>query len=280
MTPHTPRGGDQAQGLRTLFRGPALSHIGLVANPYLDNNAVGVVLERITAGLGLLGRRTLVIDASDTSPRAPEGVAIDLGMCIESLSPDIWYLPARGLPKRFVDTRGNSLQLTPPRPLKVSAPDEELKRLFYQLVDGKVGNNSEPTKPHAFPTLQTLFTRLSSEGRARLDYETSLPVLGQHFTVPYAYQNGVLNLVQPHLFERNSARASLDLAIRGDLIKKHGVNDHQESRLIVISKFSPKCEPDFVRHVDQLFSEYSVKHVHSGDVEKFADQVEAEAHAA
>ncbi len=182
--------------------------------------------------------------------------------------------------QRFVDTRGNSLQLTPPRPLKVSAPDEELKRLFHQLVDGKVGNNSEPTKRPAFPSLQTLFTRLSSEGRARLDYETSLPVLGQHFAVPYAYQNGVLNLVQPHLFERNSARASLDLAIRGDLIKKHGVNDHQESRLIVISKFSPKCEPDFVRHVDQLFSEYSVKHVHSGDVKKFADQVEAEAHAA
>lgn len=182
--------------------------------------------------------------------------------------------------QRFVDTRGNSLQLTPPRPLKVTAPDEELKRLFHQLVDGKVGHHTEPTKRHAFPSLQTLFTRLSSEGRARLDYETSLPVLGQHFTVPYAYQNGVLNLVQPHLFERNSARASLDLAIRGDLIKKHGVNDHQESRLIVISKFSPKCEPDFVRHVDQLFSEYSVKHVHSGDVEKFADQVEAEAHAA
>ena len=111
MNRHTPQGGDQAQGLRALFRGPALSHIGLVANPYLDSAEVGVVLERITAALGLLGRRTLVIDASDTSPHAPEGVAIDLGMCIESLSPDIWYLPARGLPKRFVDTRGSSAGL-------------------------------------------------------------------------------------------------------------------------------------------------------------------------
>lgn len=111
MNRHSPQGGDQARGLRQIFRGPALSHVALVANPYLDNGAVGVVLERITAALGLLGRRTLVIDASDTSPRAPEGVALDLGMCIETLSPDIWYLPARGLPKRFVDTRGSSARL-------------------------------------------------------------------------------------------------------------------------------------------------------------------------
>jgi len=111
MNRHPAQRDDQAHGLRTLFRGPALSHMGLVANPYLDNTEVGVVLERVTAALGLLGRRTLVIDASDTSPSAPEGVALDLGMCIETLSPDIWYLPARGLPKRFVDTRGSSMRL-------------------------------------------------------------------------------------------------------------------------------------------------------------------------
>jgi hypothetical protein len=111
-------------------------------------------------------------------------------------------------------------------------------------------------------------------------YETTLPVLGQEFTVPYACQNGVLNLVKPHLFERNSAKAALDLAIRGDLIEKHGLNDQQKSRLVMISKFAGKCEPDFVRHVGQLFSEYSVKHVHSDTVKEVADQVEAEAHAA
>lgn len=181
--------------------------------------------------------------------------------------------------QRFVDTRGNSLQLTPPRPLKVSSPDEELSRLFNELVGGNVTRDSEPARPPAFQTLQTLFTRLSSEGRAKLDYEATLPVLGQEFTVPYAYQNGVLNLVKPHQFERNSAKAALDLAIRGDLIKKHGVNDQQNSRLVVISKFAPKCEPDFVRHVDQLFSDYSVKHVPADTVEQFASQVEAEAHA-
>jgi hypothetical protein len=181
--------------------------------------------------------------------------------------------------QRFVDTRGNSLQLTPPRPLKVTSPDDELKRLFKELVGGKTVTDAEATKPPAFPSLQNLFTRLSSEGRAKLNYETTLPVLGQEFTVPYAYQNGVLNLVKPHQFKRNSAKAALDLAIRGDLIKKHGIDDRQESRLVVISRFAPKCDPEFVHHVDQLFSEYSVRHVPAAAVEEFANQVEVEAHA-
>ena len=102
---------DQAHGLRARFAGPALRYIGLVANPYLDGDAVAAALERITAALGLFGRRTLVIDAAENSPRAPEGALIDLAMCVETLSPDIWYLPAAGLPLRFVDTRGSSAKL-------------------------------------------------------------------------------------------------------------------------------------------------------------------------
>jgi len=179
--------------------------------------------------------------------------------------------------QRFVDTRGNSLQLTPPRPLKVISPEEELKRLFEELVGGRTLKESEAAKRAAFPSLQTLFTRLSNEGRATLDFEITLPVLGQEFTVPYACRNGVLNLVKPHEFERNSVKSALELAIRGDLLEKHGLENHQKSRLVVISKFAPKCDPDFVRHVDQLFTEYSVKHVPAANVDEFASQVEAEA---
>lgn len=180
--------------------------------------------------------------------------------------------------QRFVDTRGNSLQLTPPRPLKVTSPEEELKRLFEELVGGRTLKDSEAAKRAAFPSLQTLFTRLSNEGRATLDFETTLPVLGQEFTVPYAYQNGVLNLVKPHEFQKKSAKSALDLAIRGDLIQKHGVPKFEQSQLVVVSRFPADCDPEFVSHVDQLFSEYRVKHVHAEHVEDFVNLVESEAH--
>ncbi|MEN9418679.1 MAG: hypothetical protein RI988_2299 [Pseudomonadota bacterium] len=115
MISHTPNSRsfpvDQAQGLRERYAGTSLRYIALAANPYLDSSAVAATLERLTAALGLFGRRTLVIDAADSSPRAPEGARIDVAMCVESLSPDIWYLPARGLPTRFVDTRGSAAQL-------------------------------------------------------------------------------------------------------------------------------------------------------------------------
>lgn len=111
MTRHDPYLDDQARGLRARFAAPALCPLALVSNPYVPADATAVALERLTAALALLGRRTLVIDAAESSPRAPEAAALDLAMCVESLSPDIWYLPARGLPTRRVDSRGSAARV-------------------------------------------------------------------------------------------------------------------------------------------------------------------------
>jgi len=40
--------------------------------------------------------------------------------------------------QKFVDTRGNVLRLTTPRPLKVFDPDQDLDNLFGELVGGVV----------------------------------------------------------------------------------------------------------------------------------------------
>ena len=71
----------------------------------------------------------------------------------------------------------------------------------------------------------------------------------------------------------------MDLAIRGDLINKHGVEDAMNPRLVVVSKFRPDCDPAFISHVDEVFGEYRVKHVRQSEIDDFANEVEAEAHA-
>jgi hypothetical protein len=103
---HAATPADQAHGLRRLFAGPRHCQIALVANPHVD--AASVVLERLSSALGSLGLNTLVVDAADNSPAPHELAAIDLRGCIEQLSPRLWYLAARGLPLRHVDTRGSS----------------------------------------------------------------------------------------------------------------------------------------------------------------------------
>lgn len=53
---------------------------------------------------------------------------------------------------RFAATRANKLVLTPPRPVKVHQPEEELEKLFAELVDRREGAAKEEpvrTRPPA-----------------------------------------------------------------------------------------------------------------------------------
>lgn len=95
---------DQADGLRRLFGGSRVRHVAVAGNAHVAFG--GVLLERLTAAFAALGRHTLLVDAAAGSPCAHELSWVDLGACIEPLSPEVSYLAARGLPLRHVDTRG------------------------------------------------------------------------------------------------------------------------------------------------------------------------------
>jgi len=97
---------DQAQGLRRLFAGKRQRFIPLAANPHVAFS--GVLLDHVSAALAARGHRVLVVDAADRSPAPHEMALLDLGSCIENLSPQIGYLAGRGLPLAHVDTRGSA----------------------------------------------------------------------------------------------------------------------------------------------------------------------------
>ncbi len=180
--------------------------------------------------------------------------------------------------QRFVEKRGNALRLTVPRPLKVYAPADDLNRLFDELVGGQAISDRDSVAKE-FPSLQKLFARLIIEGRAQLNFTAPLPILGQEFHVPFAYRNGVLNLVKPQRFSQNATHQALSLAIQGDLIHKHEIDRNLNPRPVVVSKFPEDCHSGLISHVDDLFAEYSVTHVQHRDIGAFAQQIESEAHA-
>jgi hypothetical protein len=122
---------DQADGLRRLFAGSSKKFLPLAANPHVAFS--GVAIERLTAALALLGHHTLIVDAADTSPPAPEATALELGPCIESLAPQVSYLPARGLPMRYVNTRGSSARLLDE--IALAAPQADLVIVHATATD-------------------------------------------------------------------------------------------------------------------------------------------------
>ena len=183
--------------------------------------------------------------------------------------------------ERFVNTRANWLKLTHARPVKVFDPEQELENLYEELVGGKSLRRAKAEKQELFPDLHDTFVRLNSQGRAQLDLRITVPVLERSLDVPYAFQNGRLNLVKPQRFSGQEGRSmdtAMRLALEGDLVKRHGTEEHRDARLIVLSSFAEPENGALVSRIDSLFSEYGVETVAKDQVAVFVARVEQEAH--
>jgi flagellar biosynthesis protein FlhG len=122
---------DQADGLRRLFAGRGQQVLALAANPHVPFG--GLVLDRVAAALAALGRTVLVVDAAVGAPPAHELTRMDLAVGIERLTPAVSYLPARGLPMVYVDTRGSAGAFIDA--LQQAAPDTDVVLLHAEGPD-------------------------------------------------------------------------------------------------------------------------------------------------
>jgi flagellar biosynthesis protein FlhG len=100
---------DQAQGMRQMFAARVLRFVPVVANP--ATACGGLVLERLCTAYAAFNLKVLVVDASEQARQPAELAQFDLAEGIEQLSDQISYMPARGLPLRYVDARGSCSSL-------------------------------------------------------------------------------------------------------------------------------------------------------------------------
>ena len=167
-SPTAPR--DQAHGLRQLFAGAALRFVPLVHNPHVPYT--GAVMERLCATFAALGHHTLVVDAADSASPAHELATVDLPACVETLSPEVSYLAARGLPMHYLDSRATlsgfleALRTAAPRAdvvlLHASALD--LRRMFAGRSPSPVllAGNRPDSLTHAYTSMKQLSQRLGA----------------------------------------------------------------------------------------------------------------------
>lgn len=140
--------------------------------------------------------------------------------------------------ERFAATRANSMRLTKPKAIAVEDPQMELTRLFKQLVGGRVRRKKAK--------VQTQLDRsLAAEEFApvvRRNLTLTLPLLHRPIKVPYGFQNGRFNLIQPTTFKGLNDLAIRRLAgqraVEGELFHRHRDNSLGELKLIVVGQFS------------------------------------------
>ncbi len=159
---------DQADGLRRMFAATRAVIVPVVANPHVEHH--GAVLARLASVFAEQGLNTLVVDAADTAPEPGELAFIDLGACVEPLSPQLAYLAARGLPMQHVDTHGSCASFIP-RMMNVvydvdvvvmHAEARVLARMLghQQLRPVLLASGAGDSMTHAYAALKLLVQRL------------------------------------------------------------------------------------------------------------------------
>lgn len=179
--------------------------------------------------------------------------------------------------EKFIASRGNQITLTPARSIRVSGnPGKLLDDLMAELV----GTSGREAKRAVIPALDDAMQRPTLRGRVMIDLPpVEVPVIGTKVDIPYAYQNGVLNLVKPQVFKSSPLEVAERWATRGRLIHEHQDADGKARRLIVVSEVrTPEPPADLRDRITTLFKEFQVRVVWKEQIDAFAAEVEAEAH--
>ncbi len=177
--------------------------------------------------------------------------------------------------QQFVNTRANILKLTSPRPVKVFDPKKDLERLFNELVGG-IAREKPSHKPYS-PKLKSLFNDLHNEGRAELNLEIKVPIIGNILHIPYKFNNEIPNFVKTCAFSTKEDQAigrAQQLAIDGDLLHNNRIG-----KLVVVTAFENTNVVGTLRdRIDGLFIKYNVESVHEENIDNFICHVREVAH--
>jgi len=184
--------------------------------------------------------------------------------------------------KAFIATRANDLRLTEPRLSVVSDIDADFARLFRQLAtdEGTAALANESPAEVLPPSLGEVFYRLQRAQKIWQPGIITVPIYKRKLEIPYAYQNGVVNLVKPHVFPatRRSETQAATLAVNGDLIRKHPIDGEKHQLIVVSTQETPEQAREVSEHVEPLFKEYGVRLIRPQDADAFAKEVEQSAH--
>lgn len=185
--------------------------------------------------------------------------------------------------RSFIATRANDLRLIEPRLVKVTNFESELDRLYFQLVETEGGVAAGAAVELAEvlpPKLGEVFYRLSAEHRIWNPGKVIVPVRNRKLDIPYAYQNGNVNLVKPLMFAvgKRAETQAANLAINGDLIQRHPIDGKQHRLIVVSTQEDDALSRELSEHVEPLFREYDVRLVRPAQAEDFAKEVEKQAH--
>ncbi len=176
----------------------------------------------------------------------------------------------------FAKKEGNNILFSTPRTILVENANAELEELFQRLAHVDARQRRRPPPPDLKKTFEDKLAGVALQRDLKID----VPQLGT-IDVPYAYQNGVLNLVRPEGFPVNPASASekaSDLAVKGHIIFNQSKIGGAPKKLIIVGGFDPSMPEEVKSKIAYVLREHDARLVREDQIEAFVDEVRREAH--
>lgn len=178
--------------------------------------------------------------------------------------------------QQFVETRANKVILTNPKPVKVFNPEDDLNALFQELVEHPIKDLTVRAELTLRKRLDNVLGDAALKNYLRRDLEFQIPTLTEKLTVPYGFQNGRFNLIQPVEFEQQRRgtiiNAACKHAIEGNYIFKNPDQKLGEMQLCVVADFTDATR-DMAAKVETIFQEYHVRMFASDSMENLKQEI-------
>jgi len=173
--------------------------------------------------------------------------------------------------KVFAESRANEIRLSKLQSIKIVDPEVDLADLFNSLVHDEAIVHR---LPRVTAELRRKFEQAGVSKFLRKPKPIELPQ-GVTIEVPYAYQNGAFNLIDPVRLAGNSSDALAQAskrAVQGQWLKEFSVSRGKPAQLVVVGEVAQQ-EPSFVNAVKEMMADHSVKFYEMKSVEQLVQDI-------
>lgn len=175
--------------------------------------------------------------------------------------------------QQFIATRANMLQITSPLPMKVIDPEKDLFDLYEQIL----GDSARRTHRTNFKKIVgDKFSQAGLENKIIPDVKVEVPVLGREVEIPFGFQNGRFNLINPVRFgaadPEQSFRTACKYAVEGRSIYEHPDDNLGDLQLVIVGQF-PANDIQSRSLVQRVFDDSHVKLYSSDELPRLIDEI-------
>ncbi len=176
--------------------------------------------------------------------------------------------------EKFIAQRANQFRITDPRAMKVSNPKRDLHELFTELVGGNPRGNGERQSFQGY--LRQQFAQPELQTKLAHDIAIKVPTFDREVSIPYGYQNGRFNLIQPVKFESKEVSQAITTACRyaveGESLYENPDPRFGDLKLVVVGRFLAR-KANNRSLVEKILREHHVKLVASTEVDQLVADI-------